>query len=517
MYKQRIHELIQQAAQRSPDAIALLYRQQRLSYLPLYRLVTYLADQLKRLKLATGARVAIYLPKQVGSVAAMFAASQADCVFVPVNPLLKPTQVKHILDDSQASVLITSDQRAGMLDDQLQNCAHLQYQITLQDTVQQLNLNLHSLNGLVSTLPVPEELAAILYTSGSTGLPKGVMLSQHNLLLGANSVNQYLKITADDRLLAVLPFSFDYGLNQLISTFMAGASLVLMEYLLPRDIVRAVNRYQISGLAGIPTLWKQLAALEWNEDADQWLRYITSSGGVMPITTTSSLRKKLPHTDIFLMYGLTEAFRSTYLPPERIDSHPDSIGRAIPNAQLHLIDSTGEPCAIGTAGELVHAGPLVTQGYWNAPEQTIKRYRPLPGSDQLAVWSGDLVRQDAQGYYYFVGRMDAMIKTSGYRVSPGEIESVVHAARPHTHLAALGVPHPSLGQAILLVVEDERLESYEEFFIQACKQQLPLFMVPLAVVSMKQLPHNVNGKIDRLALARQYQDYFSSQAESHDG
>ena len=159
---------------------------------------------------------------------------------------------------------------------------------------------------------------------------------------------------------------------------------------------------------------------------------------------------------------------------------------------------------------MVHAGPLVTLGYWNAPEKTAKRFRPLPGSNEPAVWSGDLVRQDEEGYYYFSGRMDAMIKTSGYRVSPAEVESVAHAARPHTHLAAVGIPHPALGQAILLVLENLQPESHGEIFIQACKQQLPQYMVPLAVEGMDQLPHNTNGKIDRKALAAHYKEYFTA-------
>lgn len=505
-----IHELIRQATQQSPDATALLYRQQQLTYLQLLRLVEQLTHQLQKLKLLPGARIAIYLPKQLGTVAAMFAVSEAKCVFVPINPLLKPTQVRHILCDSQASVLITSEQRADMLESQLGGCRHLQYMGLLEDNATRLKLELHPREGQASSLPVPENLAAILYTSGSTGLPKGVMLSHDNLLLGAASVNQYLEISARDRLLGVLPFSFDYGLNQLLSACRAGASLALMDYLLPRDVIRAVSRYKISGLAGIPTLWKQLAALDWDSSCRNSIRYITSSGGMMPVTTSASLREKLPHTDIYLMYGLTEAFRSTYLPPKQVDQRPDSIGVAIPNAELHLINAAGKPCAAGESGELVHTGPLVTLGYWNAPEKTTKRYRPLPGSNKPAVWSGDLIRQDEQGYYYFVSRMDAMIKTSGYRVSPAEIESVAHAARPHTHLAAVGIPHPVLGQAILLVLENLQSETDGALFLQACSQRLPQYMVPLAVESMERLPHNANGKIDRKALALHYKDYFTA-------
>ena len=229
MKSKQVHDLIRQAAVQAPDAMALLYRQQQLTYGQLQQLVTSLAGQFEQMALAPGARIAVYLPKQVAAVVAMLAASAAGCVFVPVNPLLKPAQVRHILDDSQASVLVTSKQRADMLDSQLPGCSHLRYLAMLEDTVLELDLDLHSFDGQASSLPVPENLAAILYTSGSTGLPKGVMLSQHNLLLGAASVNQYLKISARDRLMAVLPFSIDYVLTQLFSACMAGASLVLMD------------------------------------------------------------------------------------------------------------------------------------------------------------------------------------------------------------------------------------------------------------------------------------------------
>ena len=271
------------------------------------------------------------------------------------------------------------------------------------------------------------------------------------MLSGAYSVTRYLDNRADDRLLAILPFSFDYGLSQLTTAFVVGARAVLMDYLLPRDVITAVARDGITGLAAVPPMWVQLARLDWPAAAVESLRYFTNSGGAMPRATLNALRRRLPETTPYLMYGLTEAFRSTYLPPEEIDHRPDSIGKAIPNAEILVVRADGSPCAPGEPGELVHRGSLVAQGYWNDPDKTAERFRPLPGQNpalplvEMAVWSGDTVRIDQEGFLYFIGRKDDMIKTSGYRVSPTEIEEVLYDSGLVAEAAALGVTHPALG------------------------------------------------------------------------
>src|SRR6185312_7014610 len=268
---------------------------------------------------------------------------------------------------------------------------------------------------------------AILYTSGSTGKPKGVMLSHRNMVAGAKSVASYLENGPQDVLLAALPLSFDAGFSQLTTAFHAGARVVLLNYLLPRDVLRALDAERVTGLTGVPPLWIQLSDLEWPAGIAQHLRYIANTGGRMPRETLEKLRARLPRTKPFLMYGLTEAFRSTFLPPEEVDRRPDSIGKAIPNAEILVLRDDGTPCEPDEPGELVHRGALVGMGYWNDAAKTAERYKVLPGREagfvlpEIAVFSGDTVRRDRDGYLYFIGRRDEMIKTSGYRVSPTEI------------------------------------------------------------------------------------------------
>ncbi|MEQ8663603.1 MAG: AMP-binding protein, partial [Gammaproteobacteria bacterium] len=353
--------------------------------------------------------------------------------------------------------------------------------------------------------------------SGSTGRPKGVIISHRNIVDGARSVASYLELTARDRLLAVLPFSFDYGLNQLTSAILTGATCVLFDYLLPRDVIKALDRHAITGLAAVPPLWAQLAPLEWPPNVQATLRYITNSGGAMPEGVLARLRANLPDTRPFLMYGLTEAFRSTFLAPDKLDERPGSMGRAIPNAEIVVVRADGTPAAPNEPGELVHRGALVALGYWNDPERTAARFKPAPGrpggipTTELAVWSGDTVRMDEDGYLYFVGRSDGMIKTSGYRVSPEEVEEVVYANGGVETVAAIGVPHAELGQAVVLIVRllpgsdlDERA------IVAACKRVLPNYMVPARVVLTDEMLQNPNGKIDRTQLARHYADLFTS-------
>ncbi|MCB0074842.1 MAG: AMP-binding protein, partial [Caldilineaceae bacterium] len=283
--------------------------------------------------------------------------------------------------------------------------------------------------------------------------------------------------------------------------------------------IRAVVRYGITGLAAVPALWNQLAALDWPPEAAASLRYITNTGGAMPVATTRTLRAALPHTAIFLMYGLTEAFRSTYLPPDQVDVRPESMGKAIPNAQVMVVDAQGRECAPGEPGELVHRGALVALGYWNDPEKTAERFRPSPAhpaqlpTPELAVWSGDQVVKDDEGYLYFVSRQDDMIKTSGYRVSPTEVEEIAYATGLVAGAAVLGLPHPTLGQGIALLAtrnheREHSAQSLEDALLAQCRRELPNFMVPLAVIIRDALPHNPNGKIDRRALSAEYQGLF---------
>lgn len=520
-----IHELIKESAYRSPQALALSEKNNQLTYSQLEQEVCQTASLFGRLGLAKAERVAVWIDKRVETVVALFGAAAAGGVFVPVNPMLKPEQTAHILKDCNTRVLVTTPERLALLSEVLPGCHDLRAIVVVG--------KLHE-GGASAGLPVVSwdarldgaeysphrvidaDMAAILYTSGSTGRPKGVVLSHRNLVAGAVSVSQYLENNAEDRILSVLPLSFDYGLSQLTTAFHVGAGAVLMNYLLPRDVIRAVEREKITGLAAVPPLWIQLAQLEWPAGLDDHLRYITNSGGHMPKATLDALRAHLPRTRPYLMYGLTEAFRSTYLPPDEVDCRPDSMGKAIPNAEILVVREDGTPCAPGEPGELVHRGVHVALGYWNDAEKTAERYKPAPGQlaglviPELAVWSGDTVKMDEDGYLYFIGRRDEMIKTSGYRVSPTEVEEVAYAANLVTEAAAIGVSHPVLGQAVVLVTYAQNNdEAVGEQLLAECKRQLPGFMVPARIMAHRDpLPRNPNGKIDRKKLSNDLAGLF---------
>jgi len=517
-------ELYQQALCRHacmrPQAPALVHQGRTLSYAQLLAEAAQMAALLQALGVGRGDRVAIYLDKCVDTVLAILGAALAGAVFVPVNPLLRVRQLVHILDHSGARLLVTSSMRYGTLSMHASIGPQLRtVLLTDEDEVAGLDgidhLSLayglaHAGSAHVRTDGVVDvDLAAILYTSGSTGQPKGVMLSHRNLVSGAASVVDYLGLDASDRILAVLPLSFDYGLNQLAAALHAGASCVLMNYLRPRDILRAVLRDDITCLAAIPPLWQELAALDW--PAGTPLRRLTNSGGAMPPATTARLRAALPQAQLFLMYGLTEAFRSTYLPPAELARRPDSIGKAVPMAEIHVLRADGTPCAAQETGELVHRGPLVALGYWNDAAATAQRFRPWPGQSgaaqpELAVWSGDMVRADAEGYLYFVGRDDELIKVSGYRISPAEVEAVLAEHPLIEEVVVFGVPREPAGAAIVAVLktgagaapEADILDSY-------CRQHLPAYMVPSTFrIRQTALERGVNGKFDRKRLRQDF-------------
>lgn len=476
------------------DAPALLTREGLLDYAGLERAVGSLASALLD-RVPHGARVASWLPKTRMTSILPLACARAGLVHVPINPLLKRAQVAHILADSGAALLVTGTARLATLEAGDCRCGA----VLEEEGAAMLDREA----GLGPSNEDPEGLAALLYTSGSTGRPKGVMLSHANLWLGAVSVAHYLRLVPNDRVLGVLPLSFDYGQNQLLSTWAAGACVVPIEYLAARDVVRAVEAQGITTLAGVPPLWVQLIEAAWPAKAAFGLRRLTNSGGRLPVSVVRRMREVFPAAEIFLMYGLTEAFRSTCLDPALLDTHPDSIGTAIPFADVMAARADGTMVEPGEEGELVHSGPLVAKGYWNDPARTAERFRPAPPRSRYtgtAVWSGDRVRRDADGLFTFVGRDDAMIKTSGNRVSPTELEEAAVASGVVAEAVALGYPDDRLGEAIALVVRgggpDEALRAH-------LKRELPNFMQPAAILWRDALPRSPNGKLDREALKRE--------------
>lgn len=519
-----LHELVVSSAESRPEATALTHRSSGASYGVLAESLQRFAGGLLDVGLARAARVGIYLDKRPEFVAAVLGTSAAGGAFVPINPLLKPEQVGHILRDCNVQVLVTSNERLLPLNSVLRACPDLRHVVAVgEDVTSKIDgVNFVTWSALQGSSPRPgyrvidTDMAAIFYTSGSTGKPKGVVLSHRNMVAGATSVAQYLENHAGDTLLAALPLSFDAGFSQLTTAFHVGARVVLLNYLLPKDAMSAVVEERVTGLTAVPPLWIQLTQLQWPETVTDHLRYIANTGGRMPLETLRQLRAGLPKTKVFLMYGLTEAFRATYLPPEQVDQRPDSIGKAIPNAEILVLREDGTPCRPNEPGELVQRGALVGMGYWNDHEKTAERYKPLPDREpglmlpEIAVFSGDTVRMDEEGFLYFIGRRDEMIKTSGYRVSPTEIEEVIYESQRVAECAAIGVLHPTLGQAIVVVAMPRDGQALDEQFLLAnCRDRLPGYMVPVRIdVRPSPLPRNPNGKIDRKLLAGELRDLF---------
>jgi len=526
-----LHELIAVAAHRTPSAIALTSGGAHLSYEDLNLGVAQFASGLMDLGISRSDRVAIYLEKRFEAVIASFGAPAAGAVFVPINPLLKPEQVAFILRDCNVRVLVISPERLALMKDVLAECHDLRHVVVTDSAIGQapagasvssplalinwsvlLNSPLRMGHRVIDT-----DMVAILYTSGSTGRPKGVVLSHRNMVAGAKSVASYLENNGQDTLLAALPLSFDAGFSQLTTAFHVGARVVLLNYLMPRDVLKSMEREGVTGLTAVPPLYIQLAQLEWPPAIGEKLRYFANTGGRMPRETLTLLRQQVPNSRPYLMYGLTEAFRSTYLPPEEVDRRPDSIGKAIPNAEILVLREDGSPCAPHEPGELVHRGALVGMGYWNDAEKTAERYKLLapdaPGRQpglqlpEYAVFSGDNVRQDEEGFLYFIGRRDEMMKTSGYRVSPTEVEEVLYATRMVGECVAFGVDHDVLGHAIQVIatpIDSTRAIDLIALYSE-CKARMPAYMVPAHIdVRNGPLPRNPNGKIDRKLLATEW-------------
>ncbi|WP_108790380.1 acyl-CoA ligase (AMP-forming), exosortase A system-associated [Erythrobacter sp. Alg231-14] len=483
------------------DAPALVLRDGVFNHDELRQRIDWLAGWLAQEVPERGARVASWGAKGELTCLMPLAAARAGLIYVPINPLLKRAQAAHILSDSGAVMLVGTRSRIDSLDqeDTPADCLVLDEKEVLESAYE----------AQISHGPSdadPDDLTAILYTSGSTGRPKGVMLSHANLWLGAVSVANYLGMARDDVTLAVLPLSFDYGQNQLLSTWFAGGSVVPLDFLFPRDVAKACAKHLITTLAAVPPLWVQLTELDWPKEASAPLRRLTNSGGALTTELVDGLGQIFPEADLFPMYGLTEAFRSTYLDPELVAEHPTSMGMAIPFAEILVINDEGAIAGPDEEGELVHCGPLVAQGYWQDPDRTAQRFKDAPSASTyggMAVWSGDRVKRAENGLLYFVGRRDAMIKSAGNRISPQEIEEAAIATDLVLEAVAIGVPDDRLGHAVHLVVRGVTDEDEQSKLSKLLLKELPNFMQPQVIHWRAAMPLNPNGKIDRTALYRE--------------
>ncbi|WP_209088215.1 AMP-binding protein [Agrobacterium tumefaciens] len=499
-----LHHLLD--ARAASEDQAVVHKDRSLTYREFAAVAARCASALQHAGLQRGDRVVIFLPRGIEECWSIFGISMACGVFVPVNALLKAQQVRHIIRDCGAKIVISN---ASMMNE-------LTAALTELPDVTVLPAEEIAAGTAAPARPsaaIGEDLAAILYTSGSTGSPKGVMLSHRNLLAGTRIVRTYLDITGRDRILSLLPFSFDYGLNQLLTAVEQGATTIISSFRLGDEIVRDLRDHAITGLAGVPTIWAILtrAAASLAKTPLPHLRYITNSGGRVPQETVKALREKLPDTKIYLMYGLTEAFRSTFLPPDEIDRRPTSIGKAIPECEIFIVTDKGQRAKPGEPGILVHRGPTVSLGYWNRPEDTAKVLRPHPFlaaelGGETVCYSGDLAVEDEDGFFSFVARDDAMIKSSGYRISPTEVEESLMSTGLFQQVAVIGLPDPFAGERVHAVATAATQTVDILAALKKAAEVLAPFMIPRAIELVERLPVTANGKVDYRALVRERTD-----------
>jgi acyl-CoA ligase (AMP-forming) (exosortase A-associated) len=521
-----LYHMLLNSVERDPAKTAIVDGSRSGSYEDLCRQAAGLAAALRARGLRRGDRVGVLLDKSWEAVAAMFGVMQAGGVFVNISPQLKEPQIQHIMRDCTIRMLIGQADRLQALDlpkvDATWAAGEVKALPNWSGAVSPLDAALSETTAAAGTNAIENDLCTIIYTSGSTGRPKGIMLSHRNLAAGAQIVSTYLENTPQDRVLSVLPFNFDAGLNQLTTMVRVGGTLVLQRSLLPGDILRNLRREGITGLAGVPPVWVLLLQnrRSLKETPLEQLRYLTNTGGMIPNAHLQELIELLPHTRIFLMYGLTEAFRSTYLPPEEVHRGPACIGKAIPNTDIWVVDAQGRECAPGEVGELVHRGPTVALGYWGDDEKTRSVYRANPfappqlQSTDVVVHSGDLVKRDEEGFLYFIGRRDELIKTQGYRVSPQEVEEVLYA-NPSIHEAvAFGEADGAYGQSIVALVSLKKGAAAQEGEIREHFGRLaPNYMVPKTIRILDELPKTSTGKLDRSAL----KELHAGSKKSHAG
>lgn len=509
-----VQQFLENSAREFTEKVALVHGGARPSYREINEQSNRLAHALIAAGVGPGDRVAICMDNCPEAVIAIFAALKADAVFLLLNATVKSGKLAHILNHSRAAALITHDRKCESIRECWPQAPHLQLVCVTGDALgaatdsgkQVLSLDaILRESGPVEAPPTRNteaDLAALLYTSGSTAEPKGVMLTHGNISAAADSVTAYLENNAGDIILSVLPLFFGYGLYQVLMTFKCGGTVVLERSLaFPHQVLTRMGRERVTGLAIVPTVAAILLQLDLSKYDFSSLRYITNAGAALPVEQVWKFRKLLPHVKLFLMYGQTECIRTTYLPPEEAERRPDSVGKAMPGCEVYVVDDAGRHVAPGTVGELVVRGPNVMRGYWQQPQETaaVLRPGPMPGGNFL--YSGDLFRADEEGYLYFVSRKDDLIKVRGQRVGPVEIEDAICRMGGVLQAAVIGVPDPILGSAIKAFVRLAPGAALSAQDVMAhCAAHLEDFMVPKFVEFCDALPATDSGKVNRKEL-----------------
>jgi amino acid adenylation domain-containing protein len=499
-------------AETDRDRTLLVDGPDRLSFGEVWRRALALGAWLRGAGVAPGDRVGVLMGRSHEQAVAHLGAMAAHGVFVPISDLLRAGQVQYIVGDCGIRHVIVDQDKVDRLGDL---ASGLKLMVVGPDTGPHASFRAAVQVGAAEPCPriVGQDSAAIIYSSGSTGMPKGIVLSHRNLWDGARIISHYLGLQRDDRLAQVLSLNFDYGLNQLFDSILVGCELHFHTFHFPKDLFAFLRDSEITTLALMPVFLNRIFDPRFFKtsftEGVTALRRITTTGGRMPLPTVQAIRQAFPRTDLYLMFGLTEAFRSTYLDPSQVDRRPDSIGKAIPDAQIMVLDDEGKECLPGVPGELVHRGGVISKGYWNAPEKTRERFRPWmdpSGNVETVVYSGDLVRRDDEGYLYFLGRRDNMIKTSGHRVSPEEIERCAEAMPGVQDAVAFAREHPVLGEEIVMIcTRNEAAGKVDDVQLKAwIRERLASYMVPQVVLFHDDFGVTAGnqGKIDRTTAKR---------------
>jgi long-chain acyl-CoA synthetase len=510
----QVEEFLELSARRFPDKTALIHEQRRLSYRDIEEKCNQWAHALIAEGVMRGDRVAIFLENSVEAVLSVFAALKAGAVFLIINPSTKADKLVYILNNCRASALITDAPKEKVLRDFLPQAPHLRTLLVAGKDAADgsaagkrlIALDNIGQRSLPSRPPAKKcidiDLAALIYTSGSTGRPKGVMLTHLNIVSAATSITSYLENVPDDVILNVLPLAFDYGLYQVLMAFKVGGTLVLeRSFTYPGAVIEKLIQENVTGFPIVPTISAVLLQLDLKKRSFPSLRYITNTAASLPTHHIRELRKLFPCVKLYSMYGLTECKRVSYLPPEQLDTRPTSVGRGMPNEEVYVVDGDGRRLGPGLVGELVVRGSNVMKGYWELPEETDKVLKPGPVSGEKVLYTGDLFKMDEEGYLYFVGRKDDIIKSRGEKVSPKEVEDVLYSLSGVAEAAVVGIPDPVLGQAIKAVITlQEGARLTEDEVLRHCAGHLEDFMVPKFVELRNSLPKTSTGKINKREL-----------------
>ncbi|HSU55363.1 MAG TPA: AMP-binding protein [Candidatus Dormibacteraeota bacterium] len=508
-----VRDFLEHSAEKRPDKVALIVGCRRFTYAEINAQANCLAQALAAHGISRGDRVVVHLPNCLAAVIGIFGALKAGAVFVPVNASAKPEKLAYILNNCRASALLTDlppalVPKTPSLKLQIL-CKTVQHARVIGRPANSAEAASIDFDGLPSewlseplpTLNQEDDLACLIYTSGSTGQAKGVMCEHRNVVFASGSIIQYLENSESDIVLGLLPLSFDYGLYQLLMTLRFGGTLILEQsFAFPALILQRIAQERVTGLPGVPTIFTLLLGLDIEDYDLSSLRYLTNTAAALPPSQVLELQTRFPKARLYSMYGLTETKRTLYLPPAELNRRPGSVGIPIPGTEAWVEDDEGRRLRPGTIGELVVRGPHVMRGYWEAPEETARRFRPGPTPGEKLCYSGDLFRQDADGFFYFVGRKDDIIKSRGEKVAPKEVEEVLCSLPGIVEAAVLGTPDPILGQAITAFVVRRDLRLSTTRVIAHCRAHLEDFMVPRHVQFLEGLPKNASGKVDKLAL-----------------